>query len=124
MPDKQPTGRLTNREVAYILGARALRWAVCESGGKTMTRRKQNGFTLVELLVVIALIAILAAILFPVIAQARESARSASCLSNLRQLAAAMHIYTTDADETYPVDASSCVPDDTDPCGRWNPDER
>ena len=45
-----------------------------------MQRRK--GFTLIELLVVIAIIAILAAILFPVFAQARESARATSCLSN------------------------------------------
>ncbi|MDM7460691.1 MAG: prepilin-type N-terminal cleavage/methylation domain-containing protein, partial [bacterium] len=44
----------------------------------------RRGFTLIELLVVIAIIAILAAILFPVFAQARESARQTSCLSNLR----------------------------------------
>ena len=44
-------------------------------------------FTLIELLVVIAIIAILAAILFPVFAQAREKARGASCLSNVKQIA-------------------------------------
>ncbi|HVK02566.1 MAG TPA: prepilin-type N-terminal cleavage/methylation domain-containing protein, partial [Armatimonadaceae bacterium] len=47
-------------------------------------RRSPRGFTLIELLVVIAIIAILAAILFPVFAQAREKARQATCLSNLR----------------------------------------
>ena len=46
----------------------------------------RRGFTLIELLVVIAIIAILAAILFPVFAKAREKARQASCLSNLKQL--------------------------------------
>ncbi len=63
--------------------------------------RKQRGFTLIELLVVIAIIAILAAILFPVFAQARESARRSSCLSNTKQVGAAVLMYTQDYDETY-----------------------
>jgi len=62
--------------------------------------RKLHGFTLIELLVVIAIIAILAAILFPVFAQARESARSASCISNHKQLANAAMMYAQDYDET------------------------
>jgi len=57
---------------------------------------------LIELLVVIAIIAILAAILFPVFAQAREKARSASCLSNQKQIALAFSMYSQDYDETYP----------------------
>ncbi|MCX7597953.1 MAG: DUF1559 domain-containing protein [Armatimonadetes bacterium] len=62
----------------------------------------KRGFTLIELLVVIAIIAILAAILFPVFARAREKARQASCLSNLKQLALAMLMYAQDYDETFP----------------------
>jgi len=58
------------------------------------------GFTLIELLVVIAIIAILAAILFPVFAQAREKARQTACLSNEKQIANAMMMYTQDFDET------------------------
>ncbi len=65
--------------------------------------RNKSGFTLIELLVVIAIIAILAAILFPVFAQAREKARQASCISNVKQIALAVTMYTQDFDETYPI---------------------
>src|SRR5437762_3834341 len=68
---------------------------------KVMSSRKR-GFTLIELLVVIAIIAILAAILFPVFAQARESARKTSCLSNVRQLGTAYQMYLQDYDELFP----------------------
>ena len=63
----------------------------------------KKGFTLIELLVVIAIIAILAAILFPVFAQAREKARSTSCLSNCKQIGTALQLYTDDYDETVPL---------------------
>jgi len=63
---------------------------------------KQRAFTLIELLVVIAIIAILAAILFPVFARARENARRASCLSNLKQMGLGVMMYTQDYDEKFP----------------------
>jgi prepilin-type N-terminal cleavage/methylation domain-containing protein/prepilin-type processing-associated H-X9-DG protein len=66
------------------------------------TLRKRNAFTLIELLVVIAIIAILAAILFPVFAQAREKARSATCLSNFKQIGVGVMMYVQDWDDTYP----------------------
>ncbi len=62
--------------------------------------RGGRGFTLIELLVVIAIIAILAAILFPVFARAREKARQASCLSNVKQISLGMMMYAQDYDET------------------------
>ena len=64
--------------------------------------KEKRGFTLIELLVVVAIIGILAAILFPVFARARENARRASCLSNLKQIGLGLMQYTQDYDERYP----------------------
>ena len=55
--------------------------------------QKKMGFTLVELLVVIAIIGVLVALLLPAISRARESARSASCQNNLRQIGIGLHIF-------------------------------
>jgi prepilin-type N-terminal cleavage/methylation domain-containing protein/prepilin-type processing-associated H-X9-DG protein len=68
----------------------------------TRSSRAKSAFTLIELLVVIAIIAILAAILFPVFSQAREKARSASCLSNTKQISIAFAMYNQDYDESFP----------------------
>jgi prepilin-type N-terminal cleavage/methylation domain-containing protein/prepilin-type processing-associated H-X9-DG protein len=63
---------------------------------------RKRAFTLIELLVVIAIISILAAILFPVFARARENARKAACMSNLKQIGLGAAMYLQDYDETYP----------------------
>jgi len=65
-------------------------------------RRSSRGFTLIELLVVIAIIGILAAMVFPVFARARESARKAVCLSNVKNIAMAIQMYLADNNDTLP----------------------
>ncbi|HEV2473314.1 MAG TPA: DUF1559 domain-containing protein [Chthonomonadales bacterium] len=78
-------------------------------------RSAESGFTLLELLIVIAVIAVLAAILMPVFLQARESARTISCLSNERQVGIALMLYLQDWDERYPqehpFDANPAIDD-------------
>jgi prepilin-type N-terminal cleavage/methylation domain-containing protein/prepilin-type processing-associated H-X9-DG protein len=64
--------------------------------------RQKRGFTLIELLVVIAIIAILAAILFPVFGKAREKARQTKCLSNVKQIALAIAMYSQENEEKLP----------------------
>lgn len=63
----------------------------------------KKAFTLIEILVVVAIIALLAAILFPVFSRARENGRRASCQSNLKQIALGIAQYTQDYDERFPM---------------------
>jgi len=87
--------------------------------------RRNRGQTLAEELIVIAIIAILAAILFPVFARSRAMARRTQCLSNLKQIAAAALMYAQDYDSVFPLassngDKGSCHP--IDPAARWSRD--
>jgi len=76
-----------------------LRRTLCDNSnnaerGIEMNRRQR--FTLIELLVVIAIIAILAAMLLPALSAARERARSANCMSKLKQIGLAEFMYSSD----------------------------
>ena len=71
--------------------------------------QNRTGFTLVELLIVISIIVILAGMLLPVYARARERARQTVCLSNEKQLGLAFAMYATDFDERSPSGVQSAI---------------
>lgn len=81
-----------------------------------ITLRNRRGFTLVELLTVIGIIAVLSAILFPVFANARAKARSSRCLHNLQQIGTAIEVYVQDHHGFLPP--WSCTHPGIDP---WQP---
>ena len=71
--------------------------------------RRRCGFTLIEMLVVLAIVALLAAVLFPVFSHVREKGRQAACVSNLHQLGLALSSYTIDYDEQFPTSKIAAV---------------
>ncbi len=92
------------QELFSALGIRSvgLRLRQARRFGFAVQRRGRRGFTLVELLVAIAIIALLVGLLLPSLLAARESGRRARCLSNLHQLALAMIVYTDDNAAYFP----------------------
>lgn len=76
----------------------------------------RKGFTLVETLVVVAIIAVLIGLLLPIFVNSREKARQTSCLSNLQQVAMATLQYAQDWDETLPMSGYEAVDAFGRPC--------
>lgn len=69
--------------------------------------RARNAFTLIELIVVVGVIVLLAALLVPALNAAREKARSARCLSNLRQIGVGLNLYADQWSDRYPYTAGT-----------------
>src|SRR4051794_41684897 len=80
---------------------------VPRSRWRVSMRHAPRAFTLIELLVVIAIIAVLIGLLLPAVQAAREAARRAQCVNNLKQFGLAMHNYHS-ANDVFPMGASLC----------------
>ncbi len=84
-------------------------------GGDIMWKLKyqsnNDGFTLVEVFIVIFIIMILAGILLPTLSKVRESGRRAQCASNLRQIGLGLIMYSNENNETFPAGGASAMED-------------
>ncbi len=81
-------------------------------GAKRLTHLKTRGhetkgFTLIELLVVIGILALLGSLILPSLAGAKGKARQATCVNNLRQINVAIHLYTDDSNNVFPISGSN-----------------
>ncbi len=70
---------------------------------KTIHPKPAHGFSFLELLIVLAIITILSALVFPVVSSSRQQAREKTCVSNMQQISHALSLYTADYDGVFPL---------------------
>src|SRR5262245_8019600 len=92
---------LTGTSVLIVLASVLMKASACQRSGRPLGR----AFTVILLLVVIAIFAILASLLLPALARAKEKARAAQCLNNLKQIAVATLMYAHDNEGRVLLDA-------------------
>lgn len=91
-----------------------------DAGGKTVLARnsrlkRSGGFTLVELLVVVSIIALLISILLPSLRRARDAAKMAKCLANMRGMGQAVVVFSNDHNDRFQLTATEAGVDSVDP---------
>src|SRR3954454_19102186 len=82
--------------IAAFFKARRERAVRADDSRRNWRAGSRAGFTLTELIVAIAIIAVLLALLFPALVKVRSAQRGTTCISNLRQISAAFHLYAQD----------------------------
>ena len=90
---RESTESVNRQEIQFRTGTHLV-----ESHGKVKERASGSAFTLIELIVVIAIIVLLIGLILPVLAHSKSAARSTVCASNLRQLAMANTAYSVEHD--------------------------